>query len=72
MGSPPPPCASEAPRAPLRIVLMGTPALAAHILDKLNSIIYFLDISEQFLLPHPLRSDFPPHFIPLLLILRTC
>ena len=35
MGSPPPPCASEAPRAPLRIVLMGTPALAAHILDKL-------------------------------------
>lgn len=35
MGSPPPPSASEAPRAPLRIVFMGTPALAAHILERL-------------------------------------
>jgi methionyl-tRNA formyltransferase len=35
MGSPPPLSASEAPRAPLRIVFMGTPALAAHILDRL-------------------------------------
>lgn len=34
MGSPPPPSASEA-RAPLRIVFMGTPALAAHILERL-------------------------------------
>ena len=35
MGSPPPLSASEAPRAPLRIVFMGTPALAAHILYRL-------------------------------------
>ena len=35
MGSPPPLSASEAPRAPLRIVFMGTPALAAHILNRL-------------------------------------
>jgi methionyl-tRNA formyltransferase len=35
MGSPPPPSASEARRAPLRIVFMGTPALAAHILERL-------------------------------------
>lgn len=35
MGSPPPPSASETPRAPLRIVFMGTPALAAHILARL-------------------------------------
>jgi methionyl-tRNA formyltransferase len=35
MGSPPPPSASEARRAPPRIVFMGTPALAAHILDRL-------------------------------------
>jgi methionyl-tRNA formyltransferase len=35
MASPPPPSASETPRAPLRIVFMGTPALAAHILDRL-------------------------------------
>ncbi len=34
MGSHPTPSASEA-RAPLRIVLMGTPALAAHILERL-------------------------------------
>ncbi len=34
MGSPPPLSASETPRAPLRIVFMGTPALAAHILDR--------------------------------------
>jgi methionyl-tRNA formyltransferase len=36
MGSPPPPSAFEAPRAPLRIVFMGTPALAAHILERLT------------------------------------
>jgi len=35
MGSPPPPSASDAPRAPLRIVFMGTPALAAHILERM-------------------------------------
>ena len=35
MGSPPPLSASETPRAPLRIVFMGTPPLAAHILDRL-------------------------------------
>ncbi|MGD0290976.1 MAG: methionyl-tRNA formyltransferase [Candidatus Binataceae bacterium] len=35
MGSPPPPSASEAPGPPLRIVFMGTPALAAHILERL-------------------------------------
>ena len=35
MGSPPPLSASEAPHAPLRIVFMGTPALAAHILERL-------------------------------------
>jgi len=35
MGSPPPLSASDASRAPLRIVFMGTPALAAHILDRL-------------------------------------
>src|ERR1700685_146847 len=35
MGSPPPLSASERPRTPLRIVFMGTPALAAHILDRL-------------------------------------
>jgi len=36
MGSPPPPSASEARRAPpLRIVFMGTPALAAHILERM-------------------------------------
>ena len=35
MGSPPPPSASETPRTPLRIVFMGTPALAAHILERL-------------------------------------
>jgi methionyl-tRNA formyltransferase len=35
MGSPPPPSASEALGAPLRIVFMGTPALAAHILERM-------------------------------------
>lgn len=35
MGSPPPPSASDAPRAPLRIVFIGTPALAAHILERM-------------------------------------
>src|ERR1700674_914209 len=35
MGSPPPPSASDAPDAPLRIVFMGTPALAAHILERM-------------------------------------
>src|SRR5271155_756532 len=36
MGSPPPPSASEAPpAAPLRLVFMATPALAAHILERL-------------------------------------
>jgi methionyl-tRNA formyltransferase len=35
MGSPPPPSASEAPDPPLRIVFMGTPALAAHILERM-------------------------------------
>jgi methionyl-tRNA formyltransferase len=35
MGSPPPPSASEAPDAPLRVVFMGTPALAAHILERM-------------------------------------
>jgi methionyl-tRNA formyltransferase len=35
MGSPPPPFASEARDAPLRIVFMGTPALAAHILERI-------------------------------------
>jgi methionyl-tRNA formyltransferase len=35
MGSPPPPSASEEPTAPLRIVFMGTPALAAHILERM-------------------------------------
>ncbi len=35
MGSPPPPSASDAPRPPLRIVFMGTPALAAHILERM-------------------------------------
>src|SRR5271154_1573639 len=44
---------------------------SSHVLNKLNGMFYFLDISKQFLLPHPLRSDFPPQFIPLLLILRT-
>src|SRR5712692_6659785 len=38
MGSPPPPSASEAPGSPLRIVLMGTPALAAHILERLIAL----------------------------------
>ena len=37
MASAPPPSASEAPRAPLRIVFMGTPALAAHILERLTA-----------------------------------
>jgi methionyl-tRNA formyltransferase len=35
MGSPPPPSVSEATGAPLRIVFMGTPALAAHILERM-------------------------------------
>ncbi len=35
MGSPPPPFVSETPGTPLRIVFMGTPALAAHILERL-------------------------------------
>ena len=35
MGSPPPPSASEAPAPPLRVVFMGTPALAAHILEQM-------------------------------------
>src|SRR5277367_5013190 len=35
MGSLPPLSASDASRATLRIVFMGTPALAAHILDRL-------------------------------------
>ena len=35
MGSPPPPSASESPAVPLRVVFMGTPALAAHILERL-------------------------------------
>jgi len=35
MGSPPPPSASEAASPPLRIVYLGTPALAAHILQRL-------------------------------------
>jgi methionyl-tRNA formyltransferase len=35
MGSPPPPSASDATGAPLRIVFMGTPALAAHILERM-------------------------------------
>jgi methionyl-tRNA formyltransferase len=35
MGSPPPPSVSEAPGPPLRIVYMGTPALAAHILERM-------------------------------------
>lgn len=35
MGSPPPPPASESTAPPLRLVFMGTPALAAHILERL-------------------------------------
>jgi methionyl-tRNA formyltransferase len=35
MGSPPPPSASEVPGAPLRIVFMGTPELAARILERM-------------------------------------
>lgn len=35
MGSPPPPSASDATAPPLRVVFMGTPALAAHILGRL-------------------------------------
>lgn len=35
MASDPPPRSSEAPAAPLKIVFMGTPQLAAHILDRL-------------------------------------
>jgi methionyl-tRNA formyltransferase len=35
MGSPPPPFVSETPVTPLRIVFMGTPALAAHILERM-------------------------------------
>ena len=35
MGSPPPPSVSKAPGALLRIVFMGTPALAAHILERM-------------------------------------
>jgi methionyl-tRNA formyltransferase len=35
MGSPPPLSASDGPPPPLRVVFMGTPALAAHILDRL-------------------------------------
>ena len=35
MGSPPPPSAFETPLPPLRIIYLGTPALAAHILERL-------------------------------------
>lgn len=35
MASHPPQSASDAPRPPLRIVFMGTPALAAHILERM-------------------------------------
>jgi methionyl-tRNA formyltransferase len=37
MGSPPPPSTSKPPARPLRIVFMGTPALAAHILERIIS-----------------------------------